>query len=126
MSFLMFRWNLLYFTLCPLPLVLSMSTPEKSLSSFQPLFWYLQVSVGCPLSLLFSRMKTPSSFSLSPIVEMFQSLHLHCHVLLSSSICMPLLYWEGQNWTQQWPDMASPLLSRGEGSPPLACWQCFA
>jgi len=30
--FLMFRWNLLCFSLCPLPLVLSLGTTEKSLA----------------------------------------------------------------------------------------------
>ena len=30
--FLMFRWNFLCFSLCPLPLVLSLGTTEKSLA----------------------------------------------------------------------------------------------
>ncbi|KAK4820459.1 hypothetical protein QYF61_027036, partial [Mycteria americana] len=36
------------------------------------------------------------------------------------SICF--LYWGGQNWTQH-SRPVSPRLSRGEGSPPLTCWQ---
>jgi len=41
--FLMFRWSLLRFSLCPLPLVLSLGTNEKSLdlSFLQPPFRYL-------------------------------------------------------------------------------------
>ena len=41
--FLMFSWNFLCFSLCPLPLVLSLGTTEKSLapSSWHPPFRYL-------------------------------------------------------------------------------------
>ena len=41
--FLMFRWNFLCFSLCPLPLVLSLGTTEKSLAPFSwhPPFRYL-------------------------------------------------------------------------------------
>lgn len=40
---IMFRWKCMYFNLCPLPLILSMSTTEKSLalSSLLSLVWYL-------------------------------------------------------------------------------------
>ena len=127
-SFLTFRWNLLYFILCPLPLVLSLSTPEKSLS--------VVFSASLLVFTGISRMSPEPSLLQDEDSQLFQSFS-HSRdvpvpsstlpfVLVSSSICMPLLYWEGQNWTQQWPDVASPVLSRGEGSLPLACWQCFA
>lgn len=48
MCFLMFRWNLLYFSLCPLPLVLSLANTEKSLvlSSLHPPLRYLYILVA--------------------------------------------------------------------------------
>jgi len=61
--FLMLRRNLPHFNLCLLPLVLSLGTTEKSLdpSSLQLLFRSLYTLTRCPLSLLFSRLKNPSS-----------------------------------------------------------------
>jgi len=32
------------------------------------------------------------------------------------------IYWGAHNWTQH-PGMVSPVLSRGEASPPSTCWQ---
>ncbi|KAK4817104.1 hypothetical protein QYF61_027967 [Mycteria americana] len=61
--FLRFRRNLLCFSLCPLPLVLSLGTTEKTLalSSLQPPFRVMRF----PLRLLFSRLNTHSSLSFS-------------------------------------------------------------
>ena len=49
-GFLMFRWSLLCFNLCPLPLGLSLGTTEKSLapSSLYPLFRYLCTLIRSP------------------------------------------------------------------------------
>ena len=58
--FLMFRGNLLCFSLCPLPLVLSLGTTDKSLapSSLQ-VFTYID---DIPLSLLFSSLNKRDVF----------------------------------------------------------------
>ena len=57
--FLIFRRNFLCLSLCPLPLVVSLDTTEKSLapSSWHPPFRYLQAFTRFPLSLLFFRLK---------------------------------------------------------------------
>ena len=41
--FLMYRWNFSCFSLCPLPLVLSLSTTEKSLA---PSSWHLKIFIS--------------------------------------------------------------------------------
>lgn len=48
--FLIFRWNFLYASLCPLPLALSLDTTGKSLtpSSLHPLFKYLYTMIRSP------------------------------------------------------------------------------
>jgi len=53
--FLMFSWNFLCFSLCPLPLVLSLGTTGKSLtpSSWHPPCRYLSAFLRSPLSLFF-------------------------------------------------------------------------
>lgn len=60
--FLMFRGNILCFSLCQLPLVLSLGTTEKNLArtSLHSSFRYLYT-----FSLLFSRLHSHSSLSLS-------------------------------------------------------------
>ena len=65
--FLMFRRNFLCFSLCSLPLVLSLGTTEKSLapSSWHPPFRYLEAFIRSSLSLFFFRLNKPSSLSLS-------------------------------------------------------------
>jgi len=52
--FLMFTWKTLWFSLCPMPLVLSLGITEKSLALFSlhPPFRYLCAFVGSSLSLL--------------------------------------------------------------------------
>ncbi|KAK4828311.1 hypothetical protein QYF61_025323 [Mycteria americana] len=65
--FLMLRWNLLGFSMHPLPLVLPLVTTEKSLalSSLLPLFSYLYTLIRSPPSRYFSGLNSPSSLSLS-------------------------------------------------------------
>jgi len=64
--FLVFRWNFLCLSLCPLPLVLSLDTTEKSLapSSRHPPLRYLYTFRRSPLSLLFFRLNKLSCLSL--------------------------------------------------------------
>ena len=64
--FLMFRGNLLCFSLCPLPFYLSLGTTGKSLapSSCHSLFRYLHTLIRFPLSLLFARLNSPNSLNL--------------------------------------------------------------
>ena len=65
--FLVFSWSFLCFSLCPLPLVLSLGTTGKSLapSSWPPPCRYLEAFLRSPRSLLFSRLNKPSYLSLS-------------------------------------------------------------
>ena len=59
--FLMFTWNILCSSLCPLLLILSLRTVEKSLapSTLYQLFRYLQALIKSPLSLLFLSLNGP-------------------------------------------------------------------
>lgn len=74
--FLMLRWNLLFFMLCHLSLVLALSTTGRSLSlpSLHPPFKYLYTLLKCLLSLLVSRLSTASYF----IWEVLQALQHLC------------------------------------------------
>ena len=65
--FLGFSWSFPGFSLCPLPLVLSLGTTAKSLtpSPWPPPCRYLEAFRRSPLNLLFSRLNKPSSLSLS-------------------------------------------------------------
>uniref|UniRef100_A0A8C3JB82 Symplekin n=1 Tax=Calidris pygmaea TaxID=425635 RepID=A0A8C3JB82_9CHAR len=101
--FLRLEWNFPWSSLCPLPLVLSLGTTEKSPapSSFNPPFRSLSAFRRSPLSLLLSRLKSPSSLSLSssgrcsnPLI-IFDALRW---TLSSSSLS--LLNWGAQNWSQ--------------------------
>lgn len=62
--FLMLKGNLL--CCCVLPLVLSLGSSEKTLdpSCLHPPFRYLDTLMRCPLSRLFTRLNSPSSFNL--------------------------------------------------------------
>jgi len=100
--FLMFRWTLLCFSLCPLPVVLSLGTTERSLalSASQPPCRYLYTLRRCPLIRLFSRLNSPSS--LSPAAQETWS----CCLVIFMAICwmlfsmsMSALCWGAQNWT---------------------------
>ena len=65
--FLISSLNLPSFSQKPFPLVLSQQTPLKSLSSsfLQPPFRYRKAVIMSPQSLLFTRLNSSSSFSLS-------------------------------------------------------------
>lgn len=90
--FLLFRGILLCFSLYPLPIVLSLSTTEKSLnaSSSQPPFSYLYTLIRFLLSLLFSKLNTYFSQPF-PIGEMLQSLHHLRGLSLDSLHVFPVL-----------------------------------
>jgi len=67
LCYLVFRCIFLYFGLCPLPLVLSVGTTERSLalSSLHFPFKHLQALISFPQSLLFSSLNSPRCLSLS-------------------------------------------------------------
>jgi len=76
-----------------------------------------------PLSLLFSRLNSPSQSFL--VREMIRSPHALCGPLLDSLVCPSLsCMWESRTGHRT-PGMTSSVLSRGEGSPPFTCWQYF-
>jgi len=109
--FLVCKWNFLYFNCCPLPIVLLLSTAEKKLALSSLLHLaprYLYTFIRCRLSLLFPRLKTPSS--LSPC------LHGRCSspLIIITALCwtastklMSLVLWSPQMdlalqiWPQQ-------------------------
>jgi len=120
----MFKWSSLCLSLCPLPLVLSVGTTERSLapsSLLLPTQVFVHTDEITP-SLLFSRLSSPSIPSLSsydrcssPFIILVAFRWSH------PSRSMSHLYWGAQCWTQQ-SRSVSPGLSRGEGSPPSTCW----
>ena len=113
----MFKWNSLYFNLCPLPLVLSLGTSKKSLAPSPLLLALHQVSTHIDkilLSLPFSRLNSSSSLNLTS--------HDRYPKSLLTPVCPCLLHWGAQEWTPALQMCLSPVLSRGEGSPPLTCW----
>lgn len=64
--FEMFKWNFPYFYLCLLPLVFSLSTAEKSLPLSFSLLHQLFINIDkIPMSLLFQRLNSPGSLTLS-------------------------------------------------------------
>lgn len=98
--FLVFKWKLLCSSMCPLPLVLTLSITAKSLTPFS-----LHPSLGIyrhwwdPLSLIFYRLSIPSSLSLS-----WQEGY-SCPFIILMALCWTLsnmflsvLPWEAQNW----------------------------
>jgi len=101
------------FSLKPLSLVLSQQALIKSLSSSYKL---------CPHSLLFSRLKSPSSLSLSSQ----ERCSIPQIVLVSSSGPAPtgpgLSCAEGSRAICRTPSGVSPEWSRGIESPPSTCW----
>lgn len=97
---LMFRRNLLCSSLCPLPLEPSLDTTEEilTLPSLHPSFSYSYISVRSSLGLLFSRLSSPISLSLSSQKRCFcpsTILVILCWTL--SSISRSLL-WERGAW----------------------------
>lgn len=103
------RWNFLLFNLCLLPLVLSPATTEENLapSSSFPHIRYLYTLVRCPLSLLFSRLKSPSSLGLSFYKRCSSPFNSLCGLVVNPLHCVRVFL-----------DEVSPVLSKGEGSLP--------
>jgi len=77
-----------------------------------------------PLSLLFSSLNSPSSFSFSPY-EKYSIALIIVTALCMDGMSMSLMYWGAQHWTQH-SRYVSPVLSRRVGTPPLTCWKCSA
>ncbi|KAK2540579.1 hypothetical protein Q9966_004304 [Columba livia] len=99
--FLMFRGNVPCFSLCPLPLVLSLYTTEKSLapSSLHLPLEYLYTLMRSTRA--FSRLDSPSSLSLAPYDRCSRPIIIL--VALSgtlSSMSVSLLHWRAQRWAQ--------------------------
>ena len=98
---LMFRGNLLYFSLCPLAVVLSLSTMEKSLapSSLHPPFRYL-LTLMRPHWAFSSPDRTVPALSLSSVERCSRPLiiFMALHWTLSS-MSMSLLHWRAHSWT---------------------------
>lgn len=93
-SYLFFlKGHFLYFSLCPLPLVLSLVTTEKSLSQSASLHptSYLCTLIRSPLSLFFSRLNNPSAsfcFSSHSFLHVSHSLGSgHAFVCLHGELC---------------------------------------
>lgn len=105
------------FNLCPLPLVLSVSTTDVPSSSFLPT-WYSYVSVwSSPEPSLHHTEQFQISLPFL-IGEVSQSLN---H--LGSLPLYPCLCGTGKPRTgHKTPDVASLVLSSGEGPPPPTCW----
>lgn len=107
--------------MCPLPLLLSLGTTGKSLVPFylHPPFRYLY-TLRSPLNLLQAELS-----------QLSQSFHIRNAVVRLSSLCSftglcpvcPYLSNSGDLTTgHNTSAVTSPVLSRGEGSTPLACW----
>lgn len=127
--FLMFRWNLPCSSLCPLSLVLSLNTSEKSLVPFSlhPPFRYLYTLIWSPwesLETFFSRLSSLSSNSLSSDAPA-PSL-LFCPFTGLSLVAPCLSCTGGPRTGCSTPDVASSVLSREEGTPPLTHCHYFA
>ena len=113
----MFKWNVFYFSLCPLPLDPSLGTTEKSVSVFfiasHQVFMCIDMT---PRSFLFSMLNSPSS------------LRTYLHQFLTHFCAASLKYVqvslvvEARHWTQNFR-CTSPDLIREEGSPSLTWWR---
>jgi len=68
--FLMFSWNFLCFSLCPLPLVLSLDTTEKSLPLVAPTLW---IPAGFGYLIALPAVNTVKE------LYIFQAIFLHFH-----------------------------------------------
>ena len=101
--FFMFLWNLLCFSLCLLPLVLSLATTKTSLSppSSHPPFRYSYRLIRFPLSLLFPRLNGPGFPSLSSQERCSSPLIILAPLSWTpSSISTSFSHWGAQNWAQ--------------------------
>lgn len=111
----MFKWDFLYFCLCPLPLFLPLRITmkihpsrvftHKDLSETSH-FWAEQSQLSQPLLLC----------------QMLQTLYHFCGLLLDPLQCAHL-HWGAQIWTQQSSHISSGQ-TRGKGSPHRMCWHC--
>lgn len=111
----MFKWDFLYFCLCPLPLFLPLRITmkihpsrvftHKDLSETSH-FWAEQSQLSQPLLLC----------------QMLQTLNHFCGILLDPLQCAHL-HWGAQIWIQQSSHISSGQ-TRGKGSPHRMCWHC--
>lgn len=115
---LFFRYNLC-FTLCLSPLVLSLYTMEKNLSSFYQAFMHMNKVT--PIS----RLDSPSPLSLSPRKKCSKPITIFL-VLCWSCSSSPGMICTEELRTGHHSRCASSVLSRREGPPPLTCWRCFS
>lgn len=100
--FVMFVWNFLYSSLCPLLLVLSLGTAEESPAPFCGFssLRYLQALVRS-LSLLISKLNSTKSFNLSSYRKCFRSPMIFVAFLWTHSRnSLHFLNWGAQTWAQ--------------------------
>lgn len=118
-SFIIFNWNVLHFSLCPLPPVLSLDISDNTLRLCCLLhpFKYSDILISFPEASL-PHLISHSKLSLLLYVRCFNSKHL-CEFLLDAlhyvHVSLVLA------WTQH-SGCVSPERSRGEVSPPSTCW----
>jgi len=95
----MFRRMLLCFSLCLLPPAMPVDTTGKSLArlSLHPLFRHLYILMRLLLSLLLSRLNSPSSLSL-PSYGTWSSPYIILVALLWAVSSSSILCWGCQNW----------------------------
>lgn len=119
--FLMFKWNLLYFILCLLCLVLSLRTTGKS---------FVQSFLFFPIRYLSTWIRSPWDFASGRIVPAHSASPLIKDVSLPSSslwcfsdlyLSMSVSFWDTKCQIQH-SRCVSLVLSRGGGSPPSVCW----
>lgn len=118
--FLTFKWNLMCFGLCLSPLILSLSTTEKSLafrSYAVPSGIYTHSSGSLERSL--PQAEQPPLPQPLPIGKMLQSLNHLPGPLLDSLLSVPC---NGESTPGPSTPDISLVLSREEGFPPLTCW----
>lgn len=121
---LMFRGNILCFSSCPLSLVLSLNTPEEYLapSSFHPSYRYLYTMVRSPLQTFSILCWTVPALPVFPQYVWFSSPFIILVDFTGLSPTCPCLSSIGEPETgPRTPDVVSPVLRRGEGSPPSTC-----
>lgn len=118
----MFKWNLLYFILCLLCLVLSLRTTGKSFVQsflFSPIR-YLSTWIRSPWA-FFASGRTVPAHSASPLIKDVSvpssSLWRFSGLYLSMSVS----FWDTKCQIQH-SRCVSLVLSRGGGSPPSVCW----
>lgn len=93
--FFMFKWNHPYFTLCLLPLALSLNKTEKSLTvfSFHPPFRYLYTLMKYPLQSTLICRASLTNLSAFPHKERCPFISLSCHPAHTSSFFYTRMLW---------------------------------